>query len=240
MTHKYYYVRREIYEQDLKSKFNSKRNFKDMVRLFKLSLWVLLVTLIVATIVMFILIILKPGTFWFLITIFLLICVSIISQVLREKYLYHEFVREEELEKLHEDYEQYVNDISKILDKHGVIGEKKIIQLKCECEAALKVHNQKYNKIGNKIFDMLIGVPLGALIASAIYAESSVNTKSVIIIIFAGIIFAAFNKIIQYLYFYTEGYFKDKYMLDILNELNYSTKKDDKTTPNIKGNIGNN
>lgn len=222
MTQKYYYVRREIYEQDLMSKLNSKRSFKDMVRLFKLSLWVMFGTLIFATICMIMLIILKPGTFWFLIPIVLLISVSIISQVLREKYLYHEFAREEELEKLHEDYEQYVNDIRNVLDKYRVIGKKEILQLKCECEAALKAHNQKYYKIGNKIFDMLIGVPLGALIASVIYAENSINTKSVILIIFAGIIFAAFNKSIQFLYFYTEGYFKDKYLLDVLNELNYS------------------
>ena len=142
------------------SKLHSKRSFKDMVGIFKHLAWIILEIMIFAIICMIVLIILKPTTFWFLIPMFFVVTVSIVIQVPREKHLYHEVAREEELEKLHEHYQQYINDIRNILNKHDIIGKKKIIQLKCECEAALKAHNQKYNKIRNKIYDMLIGVPL--------------------------------------------------------------------------------
>ncbi len=222
MTKKYYYVRREIYEQNPMSKLNFNRSFPDMVRLFKRSLWVIIATILISIITMIILIIKHLTNIWILLPITSMIVAAIFGEIQREKNLYCESARKEELEKQNANYQKYVSDIESILEKHGIMGEQMIFQLKKECETALNLHKDKYEKIGNKIYDILIGVPLGALIASVIYAGNNIVSKSVFSIIFVGIITAYLIKVIQFVCFYTDGYFKDKYMLDVLNELNYS------------------
>lgn len=224
MTQKYLYVRREVYEQKLASKLTSTRHFSDMVRLFKRSLWAILGAMVLAFIWMIILMIFNPTTPFVLVPMSLIIILSILSQIPREKHLYKESVRKEELEGLYESYQLNISCIWNILKKHDIDSTQKVLQLKLECEDALAAQKERYDKIGSKIYDMLIGVPLGALIASIIYAGSDVNLAAIVSIVFIGIAIAGFNKAIQAICFYTDGYFKDKYLLDVLNELNYSPK----------------
>ena len=97
----------------------------------------------------------------------------------------------------------------------------------------MKAQKEKYDKIGSKIFDMLIGVPLGALIASIIYEKNEISLIAVVSVIIIGIAIAGFNKVIQAICFYTEGYFKDKYLFDALDELNYSPQMYDSGISNV-------
>ncbi|MFT3983754.1 MAG: hypothetical protein QM697_07590 [Lachnospiraceae bacterium] len=224
MTQKYLYVRREIYEQKLASKLNSTRHLTDMVRLFKCSLWVMLGLMVVSLIWMIVLLISNPATPFIFFPISLIIVISILIQIPKEKYLYKESVRKEELEGLYDSYQLYISCIWNILKKHDIDSPQKVLQLKLECETALAAQKERYDKIGSKIYDTLIGVPLGALIASIIYTGSDVILTAIVWVVFIGIALAGFNKVIQAVYFYTDGYFKDKYLLDILNELNYSQK----------------
>ena len=223
MTQKYIYVRREIYEKNPASKLSHTRNFADMVRLFKYLYWVMLILIAGSIIATIVFLILNPSNPYLLVPMGLIIIIAIVSQLPREKHLYHESARKKELEYLQEGYQQYISEILQILKKYDIDSVEKVSQLKHECEDALKSQKEKYSTIGNKIFDMLIGVPLGALIASMIYSGLNVVLTSVFSVIFIGIAIAGLNKVVQAVFFYTEGYFKDKYLLDVLNELNYSS-----------------
>lgn len=233
MTHKYFYVRREIYEQKLANKFNSTRSFADMVRLFKCSLWVMLGVMALSLIGMIVLLVLNPTTPFVLIPISLIIILPILSQLQSEKYLYKESARKEELEGLYRSYQLHIWGIWNTLKKHDIDSPQKVLQLKLECEIALAAQKERYDKIGSKIYDMLIGVPLGALIASIIYAGNGFALKETAWVVFIGIAVAGFNKVIQAMCFYTDGYFKDKYLLDVLNELNYSQEMHDTETSDM-------
>jgi F0F1-type ATP synthase assembly protein I len=148
----------------------------------------------------------------------------VLSQVPREKYLYNDSAREIELSKVNQSYSEYVSSIWNILQNHGVDTPEKLLKLKAECEAALKIREDRFTKINNKIVDMLIGVPLGALIASIIYANSNAAPIAIGVVILIGIIILGVVKLFKSIEYYSEGYFKDKYLLDAINELNYSEK----------------
>ena len=77
--------------------------------------------------------------------------------------------------------------------------------------------------ISSKIYDVSIGVPLGSFVSALIFKSSSEDT--IIINIFAVILFGlmiiGIVKAVNKLRYYSEGYFKDKYLLEALNELEY-------------------
>lgn len=123
-----------------------------------------------------------------------------------------------------ENYEQYITDVRNILLKHGIDTPEKVMKLKTECETTLKVREDKYIKINSKIIDMFIGVPLGALIASIIYADSDTVPTAIGALILIGLTILGVAKLIKTISYYSEGYFKDKYLLDTINELDYSEK----------------
>lgn len=72
---------------------------------------------------------------------------------------------------------------------------------------------------------MLIRVPLGALIASTIYADTKTQNEGIAFILFIGSIFLIIVQISKVLQYYTDANFKDKYLLDVLNELSYYSDK---------------
>lgn len=172
MTYKYQYIRREIYEKNPVGRLNSYRSIKVMARLFKLPLWIMLGTVLISgiSIVAFEILNYKSPFIW--IPIIIILLVLIISQIPREKYLLNESERSNELAEVINNYEQYISDVWGILQNHGIDNSEKLKILKLECETALEARENKYSKINSKIVDMLIGVPLGALIASIIYADN--------------------------------------------------------------------
>ena len=95
--------------------------------------------------------------------------------------------------------------------------------MKKECERRITQHNQNYRSVSNKVFDMLIGVPLGALISALIYkSESSdIIVAQIISIIVIGLMIIGIANAIKKLSYYSDGHFKDQYLLDALNELEY-------------------
>lgn len=224
MTRKYLEVRREIYEKNPSRKVNSYRSFKDMVRLFKLPYWIMLVVLIIALIGLITTVILTPEGPYVLIIMLSIIVVLLLSQIPREKYFFNKLERENELSEKTKDYEQYIAAVWDILKKHGIDNNDKILKLRTECETALKMRDEKFSKINNRIVDMLIGVPLGALIASIIYSNNTVVPTAIGTLILCGLAILGVIKLAGSITFYSEGYFKDKYLLDAVNELNYFDK----------------
>lgn len=74
---------------------------------------------------------------------------------------------------------------------------------------------------------MLIRVPLSALIASTIYADTKTQNEGIALILSIGLILfiiIQIAKVLQWQY-YTDANFKDKYLLDALNELSYYSYK---------------
>lgn len=78
--------------------------------------------------------------------------------------------------------------------------------------------------VGHKTYDLLIGVPLGALISSLIYADKDTAFVMIVAIVVIGIAIIGGIKIFGLIRFYTDGYFKDRYLLDALDELEYSSR----------------
>lgn len=224
MTYKYHYIRREMYEANPADNLNSHRNLKDMVRLFKRPYWIMLGGMLFAILLLFGIIVKTPDSPIIFIPVLIILAISILSQIPREKYFYNDSARIGEIAQQIQDYEQYIEHINKIFCKYGIDTPEKLKMLKAECEGLLKAREDKYAKISTKIVDMLIGVPLGALIASIMYADNDTIPMAIGALILIGLIILGGVKIFRAINYYSDGYFKDKYLLDAINELEYSDK----------------
>jgi len=222
MTQKYLAVRREIYEKNPASRMNTSRSFSDMVKLFKRPYWIILAALAISIIGLALIFIFAHESSLVWIPLIIMVIASLCSQIPRERFLYKERARQKELLQVKENYTQYISETLTLLKNQNIDKPEKIIQIKLECEAELKTQEEKYNKISSRVFDMLIGVPLGALIASIIATDGNVEPTAIICIVVIGIVISGIAKLIQLVGFYSEGYFKDRYLLDALNELSYS------------------
>lgn len=221
MTYKYLEVRREIYEKNPSNKINSYRSFSEMMRLFKLPFWIMLGVLVITFISLVAITIFAPNSPFVLLHMIIIILVLLLSQISRERHLYNELERANELSQKMQDYEQYVSEVWNILQDCGIDTPKKLQNLKTECEKTLKMREDKFVKINSKIVDMLIGVPIGALIASLIYTDSKAVPIAIGTVIFGGLAILGILKLVYLISYYSEGYFKDKYLLEALNELDY-------------------
>ena len=192
-----------------------------MAKLFKRPYWIMLGVLFIALIGAAATAIIAPNSPFIL---FFLIAITIdllISQIPREKHIYNEVERENELSQIRIGHEQYVSDVWSILKEHGIDTHDKVLNIKAECVTTMKMRKGKYEKIFDRIIDMLIGVPLGTLVASIIYADSTVVPMAIGAVIIVGLAVLGLLKIINLINYYSDGYFKDKYLLDALNELDY-------------------
>lgn len=180
--------------------------------------------LLIAIIFLLIIAILNPKSPFIWIPIIIIVLISVLSQIPREKYFYNDSARTSELSERMWNYEQYVSDIWGILRNHGIDTPEKVMNLKTECETILKMREDKFAKINSKIIDMLIGVPLGALIASIIYNDSDAVPVAIGALALIGFAILGVVKLIRTIGYYSEGYFKDRYLLDAINELDYSEK----------------
>ncbi len=221
MTRKYIEVRRELFEHNPSFKLNSYRSLSDMVKLFKLPFWIMFGALIITLIGFIVVEIFYPESPFIWVLSSLIFIIYLLSQIPREKYLYKESARANELAEKKHDYEQYLVEVCEIFRNNGIDDSKKFMKLKIECETTIKMREDKFTKINTKFVDMFIGVPLGALIASIIYSDSRAVTAEIGTIILVGFAILGFIKLINLINYYSEGYFKDKYLLDAINELEY-------------------
>lgn len=224
MTNKYLDVRRELFEQNPSSRLNTYRSLSDMVRLFKRPIWIMIGALIITIIGLIVVTLFFPESPFIWVLISSIFIITLFIQIPREKYLYNESERANELAEKKQDYEHYLVAVWKIFRNNGIDNSKKVMKLKIECEATIKMREDKFAKINTKFVDMLIGVPLGALIASVIYSDSKAVPTAIGAIILGGLAILGLIKLINLISYYSEEYFKDKYLLDALNELEYYDK----------------
>ena len=221
MTLKYYAVRRDMFEIDPSSNLKSYRSFSDLKKLLKRPFLIMLGLVVIAFIALASVAIFTPSPIEFLLMT-LIITALLIIQIPREKYIYNEQARENELSEKKQDYEKYVKEILKIMQSNGIDSTEKVLKLKTECETALKVRDDKYTRLNSRIFDMVIGVPLGALIASIIYTDSNAVVTSIGTIILGGLAVLGVIKLFNLINYYSAEYYKDKYLLNAISEIEYS------------------
>lgn len=200
------------------------RSFSDIAKLYKRSYLILLGLMVIVFISLAAISISAPNSPLSLLLMIIVLINLGLSNLPREQFFYNKSVRADELSKKNHEYENYVSEVWNIFKSHGIDNDEKILKLKVECENTLKMYEDKYTKINNRIADMLIGAPLGALIASIISSDSEVILTAIGVIIFGGLAFLGILKLLYLISFYFEGYFKDRCLLDSVNELDYFSK----------------
>ena len=228
MTQKYYHVRREIYEVNPLNKSKSTRKLSDLRKLCKLPFWIIAITMILSLIAMVVLMIFKPTSLLPLLPVLPIGVALIILERLKEKHLFNETYRNEELIEEKNNYQVSIDGVHGILKKNNINTFEKFLLLKSECETIVKNQKEKQIKVRSKIYSMLIGVPIATLIANIINKSKDLNLNTIILVMFLGAVLSGFVFLLQYILFYLNGEFKDKLMLDSLNELNYSSEIFDK------------
>lgn len=221
MTYKYVEVRREIYERCSDKPLKKHRSFKDLKRLLKGGYGGLLFLALACLGCALIVYILAPQSICCFIPLAVAYGIIIVMEFSGEKR-YHAEERKKELSEKAELYEQYVMDIEEALRDCGIDDEKKRAILKAECEGRLSDRVKPYTTASSRAFDMLIGVPVGLLISSFMHRDSDVLVGQILGIIVIGLIIIAGVRLLKFITYYSDGYFKDRFLLNALNELEYN------------------
>ena len=180
----------------------------------------MLITLILSSVASLVLLIAMPDKVWYSVPIGVILVIIILSEIFSDR-LYNPIERKKEIKKQDESYRTYIETVKKILEQNGIDNRDKLLLIKEECEKNLSQHNNTYNNIIGKIYNVLIGVPIGALIALIIYGDNAA-VESIVALILFGIMLILVAAALKKLMFYANGYFKDKCLLEALKELEYS------------------
>lgn len=221
-TYRYWDIRSDVYEQCANMTPKKYRTFTDMRKLFKLSYWLLLIGMLVCLITYIALFLILPGTFYWLIPVCGTLLLSITSELFGNR-MYNPLERKREIEEHSANLELYVENIQIVLSKHGIITKDQRSALRKECEQQLSTHSTNYKSVSNKVFDMLVGVPLGAFISALIYKSESADilVSQLFVVVILGLMIIGVSNILKKITYYSDGHFKDQYLLDVLNELDY-------------------
>lgn len=222
MTYKYFEVRREIYEKCSDKALKGTRSFNQIKKLFTKFVWVMFAVVAAAMIALVLLMIFIPEKPFYLIPAVVMFLASIILEFSGEK-IYNSEERRREIEKGKEVYAQYIQELQTAFESCGINSPSKRKALKAECEASLEKQAKPYNIVSSNVYSMLIGIPLGALI-SAIMRENNDNAMIVQIIglITLGLLVIGLIKVLKTVMYYSDGCFKDRHLLEALNELEYA------------------
>lgn len=221
-TYKYLNVRRDIYEKCSDKKLKSFRSFSDIKRLFNCWFWISLLLMILCLVSLVVLTLAFPNKFYYLIPTIVCGVLIILIEFFGHR-MYNSSEREKEKEKQKETLESYVRGAENVLKSHGVNTKEQISALKQECHQRIDLYKEKCKSASSKIYDVAIGVPLGAWVSAIIFKSSGEDTliTNIIAVILLGFMIIGIVKAVNQLRYYSEGYFKDQYLLDVLNELEY-------------------
>lgn len=221
-TYKYLNVRRDIYEKCSDKKLKRFRSFSDMKRLFNCWFWISLSSMILCLVSLVVLTLAFPNKFYFLIPATVFTVIAILVELFGHR-MYNSSERNKEKEKQNANLEEYVTDIESVLKSNGINTREQISALKQECHQRIDLYKEKCKSVSSKIYDVAIGVPLGAWVSAIIFKSSGEDTliTNIIAVILLGFMIIGIVKAVNQLRYYSEGYFKDQYLLDVLNELEY-------------------
>lgn len=221
MTYKYLDVRRNLLKSHPKNPLQITRTFAEMKKAFKKWLWITIAFIIISIGLFVYLYWTNPQSPRYLFPLFALVIYLTLLNVYKEKII-DEKVQKAELEREKEVYSKYICEGKDILKKCGIDSLDKCKRLKEECSTRLNSHEKTFESMINRVCDMLIFAPLGIFI-SAILNGKSVSTLSniTITIIILATILVGIIKGWQFLSYYVEDYYKDRVLLDLLNEIEY-------------------
>ena len=163
-----------------------------------------------------------PGTFYWLIPVGGTLMLSIIGELFGSR-MYNPLERKREIEEHSANLEVYIENIQTTLSGYGIITKDQRDVLRKECEQQLSIHSTTYKSVSSKVFDMLVGVPLGAFISALIYKSESTDIviSQLFVVVILGLMIIGISNILKKITYYSDGHFKDQYLLDVLNELEY-------------------
>lgn len=123
----------------------------------------------------------------------------------------------------HLNYEQYIQELKAVLSSCGIDSSHKRKALKSECMASLEKQAKPYNTISANAYNILIGIPIGAIVSAIMYENNdSAALTQIVGLIMVGLLIIGFSKAFKTLTYYSDGHFKDRYLLEVLNELEYA------------------
>ena len=220
-TYRYWEVRRDIYDKLSNKRIKNYRTFADMQRLFTLRFWIIIGGIMLSLVAFLVLSFTYPNKPWYMIPCVIILGLIIYSEFYESK-MYNPIERKKEIGERNLRLEQYLSDVRSVLVSHGISTTEQIAALKEECKKQVDTHNSTFKSISGKIYDMLVGVPLGAFISALIYNdkvnEVIINIFSLIII---GLSIIGIASIFKKNSYYSSGSFKDKFLLDVICELKY-------------------
>lgn len=221
-TYKYWNIRRDIYEKCSDKKLKCFRSFSDIKRLFNCWFWISLLSMILCLVSLVALTLAFPNKFYYLIPTTAFGVITILIEFFGHR-MYNSYERDKEKEKQNATLESYVKGVENVLKSHGINTKEQIAALKQECHQRIDLYKEKCRSINSKIYDVAIGVPLGAFVSAIIFKSSSEDAliTNIIAVILLGFMIIGIVKAVNQLRYYSEGYFKDQYLLDVLNELEY-------------------
>ena len=221
-TYRYQIIRRDIYEECSKQTPDRFRTFADMRKLFKARYWALITGIVICLIAGITFLACFPSSIYSYIPFVIVLPLSIIHE-----FWGYRMCHPSELQKEHDavnaSLESYIELIQNILTKHGVTTTTQRDTLKKECEQELSLHDKHFQSANSKIYNMLINVPVTAFVSALMYKDEWANIviSSITISVVVGLIIIGAANTIKHVTFYSEGFFKDQYLLKALKELDY-------------------
>ena len=224
MTYKYIFIRRAVYEKVSDKKLKRTRTLKEIKRLFKLPYIILLILLAIAIISTIIMLIMQIPIIYTFIPMGFLIVSSIVFEISPERRIYNMEEREKEVDEKIENYKEYLESVNEIFIENGIDTPEKLSLLKAECISSIETSKSQFSSINAKLFDMMIGVPLGALLAIVIENKDESQINSIIALMIIGALILLTIKALNFIMSISDAVFKDRYLLDAINELEYDMK----------------
>lgn len=220
LTYRYYNIRREICNDNLKKEFNKLRTFSEMKKLFTPFHWVIFIGVIFTICVSIILSLFISNKLLISIPLCVLIVLLNIWELCAEK-LYNNDVRKKELRNLNKGYEKYLKKIYEIFKSNGITNKEQLAFLKKECQSVFIKRENKFKILNNKIFEIFIGIPIGTLISTNMFENTYKISKQIVAALFIGMIIYMIISAIKFISYYTDGLWKDQRLFDAINEMEF-------------------
>lgn len=221
MSYKYLFIRQELYDKNFLGKIYPSRSLADIGKLYSRKYWILVVAYFISIGLFVTSFALQYELLkWVFMLILMILAITI--DIPREKFVYNEPALSVEKTEIKNNYKQAIELIVELLKDNGIDSLEKLMKLKSECEGILKTHNEKFSKFDSKIIELLLVAPISALVASQIYPQSDVVLSGIILVSLVGISILVLMKATRLIYYYSKGCFKDKFILEIIMDVEYS------------------
>lgn len=132
-----------------------------MKKLFTPFYWIVFICVIFIICVSIILSLFISNKLLISISLCILIVLLNIWELWAEK-LYNNHVRKK-LRNINKCYEKYLKKIYEIFKSNGITNKEQLAFLKKECQFVFIKRENKFKILNNKIFEIFIGIPIGAL-----------------------------------------------------------------------------